>query len=71
MFHDEDAEIFINGKPAATLTGFNSSHEMFPLSPDAVKLLKPGKNTLAIHCHQTSGGQAIDCGIVEPLEARK
>ncbi|MCX6879867.1 MAG: hypothetical protein NTW21_39595 [Verrucomicrobia bacterium] len=69
VFHDEDAEIHLNGKLAATLTGFNSSHEPFPLSAEAVKLLKPGKNTLAIHCRQTSGGQNIDCGIVEPLDA--
>jgi hypothetical protein len=71
VFHDEDAAIYINGKLAATATGFNSSHEAIPMTDEAVKLLKPGKNTLAIHCHQTSGGQGIDCGIVEPVEAKK
>ena len=71
VLHDEDAEIYINGKLAAKITGYNSSHEAFPMSDDAMKLLKPGKNILAIHCHQTSGAQAIDCGIVEPVEAKK
>lgn len=65
IFHDEDAEIHINGKPAATLTGFNTSYEEFPLTDASAKLLKPGRNVMAIHCHQTSGGQNIDCGILE------
>ena len=71
VFHDEDAEIYINGKLAATLKGYNSSYEEVPLSDESVKLLQPGKNTMAIHCHQTSGAQNIDCGIVEPLETTK
>ena len=70
-FHDEDASIYLNGQLATTLAGFNTSYEVFPLSKEAIKLLKPGKNTLAIHCHQTVGGQNIDCGILEPVEAKK
>jgi len=71
VFHDEDAEIYLNGKEAAKLTGFNTSYDQFPLGPDAVKLLNPGKNSIAIHCKQTTGGQNIDCGIVELPEAKK
>lgn len=70
IFHDEDAEVYINGKLAARLTGYNTSYESVPLSPEAAKLLKPGKNTFAIYCKQTSGGQAIDCGIVEPVDQK-
>ena len=71
VFHDEDADIYINGKPAATLKGYNTGYESFPMTDEAIKLLKPGKNTLAIHCRQTAGGQNIDCGILELVEVKK
>ena len=65
MHHDEDAEIYINGVRAATATGYTSDYDPLPLNAAGRAALKPGPNLIAIHCHQTSGGQYIDAGFVQ------
>ncbi|EEF63182.1 glutaminase family protein [Pedosphaera parvula] len=72
VYHDEDVEIYVNGVLAAREQGFNTGYEPFEIIPQALSLLKPGaKITLAAHCHQTTGGQNIDIGIVSVMEADK
>ncbi len=65
IHHDENAEVFINGKLAMKLDGFTTKYEVIPLDSDQTKLLKQGSNLLAVRCTQTSGGQFIDAHIVD------
>jgi hypothetical protein len=68
IHHDEDAEVYINGEPVTKLEGFTTNYVQPVISKKAKDALKVGSNCLAVHCHQTSGGQYIDVGIVEVIE---
>jgi len=65
IHHDEDAEVFINGKPVATLKGFTTKYEVIPIPVDIRSALQVGNNLLAVHCSQTTGGQFIDVHVVD------
>ena len=65
IYHDEDAEVFIDGVNAARVQGYDTDYATLPIEKPAA--LKPGKHLFAVHCHQTTGGQAIDVGIVDAI----
>jgi hypothetical protein len=70
VHHDEDAEIYVNGVLAAKLAGYTTDYEETSLAEPARAALVAGKNLLAVHCHQTGGGQYIDVGLVRIARPR-
>lgn len=66
LYHDEDVEVYLNGVLAANEAGYITVYDVAKINPEAMATLKPGVNVMAVHCHQTGGGQFIDVGIVIP-----
>ena len=71
IHHDEDAEVYFNGVRLAEFKGFTTEYAESPVTGDAKAALKPGKGVLAVHCHQTQGGQVIDVGLVDVIPGKK
>ena len=70
VYHDEDLELYINGVAAGSESGFTTSYVPIEIRPAAAALLKPGARiTLAVHCHQTVGGQGVDVGLARVVES--
>ncbi|WP_367873695.1 sugar-binding domain-containing protein [Luteolibacter sp. Populi] len=62
IFHDEDATVILNGTEIAKLSGHTTGYALLEID---AKVLKTGKNVLAIEVKQTKGGQFIDAGILD------
>jgi hypothetical protein len=60
--HDEDMDVYLNGTLVLSRSGYIADYEVHQLSGEQSKCLRTGKNVLAVHCHQTAGGQYIDVG---------
>ena len=57
LHHDEDVQVYLNGKLILERKGHVSKYETHDISKEASDALQTGKNVIAIHCQQTSGGQ--------------
>jgi hypothetical protein len=65
VFHDEDVEIYLNGVLAGSGAGYTTDYTLLPMTSTGQSAILPNaSNVLAVHCHQTGGGQYIDVGIV-------
>jgi len=65
VYHDEDVEVYVNGILASQEAGYTSSYDTLEISAAAKAVLKPGARiVLTVHCHQTTGGQGVDVGLV-------
>ena len=67
LYHDDDAEVFLNGQRIARQPGANGDYEMIVLREEMKSKLKVGENLLAIHCKNTGGGTWIDAGLSEEI----
>jgi hypothetical protein len=56
---------FYEKMPAIRAAGFTSGFDVFLFTLEGHAAIQPGKNLIAIHCHQTTGGQYVDLGFVE------
>ena len=65
LFHDEDVQVYLNGVLAYSATGYITSYQTANINSAALAVLTAGATiTLAVHCHQTVGGQGVDVGLV-------
>jgi hypothetical protein len=66
VFHDEDVEVYVNGVLVLQLAGFVTDYDDYAIPPEVKRLLHAGNNTISVHCHQTTGGQGVDVGLMVP-----
>ncbi len=64
VHHDEDCEIYVNGRLLWREGGYLTRYKTVRLTPEQIALFREGENTIAIHCRQTVGGQFIDVGLI-------
>jgi len=61
--HDDNIEVFLNGKKVYTKEGWTSSFQYIALSNSDKSTLKTGNNVIAIHLLNTAGGRFLDFGL--------
>lgn len=65
--HDDDIEVFLNGKKVYEKTGWTNNFQYVPINKAD---LKAGENLIAIHLANTAGGRFLDFGLVDKLKEK-
>ncbi len=69
LWHDDDAEVYLNGVLLARQAGANGQYEHFAVPAAARAALHQGPNVLAMHCANPQGGAHLDAGLYEEIQA--
>jgi tetratricopeptide (TPR) repeat protein len=59
----QDAEVFINGVSAGPAIDWSDSMRVIPISRAGQAALRPGRNSIALHCLDVDGGTTVGLGI--------
>ena len=65
--YDDNVDVYLNGKKIYSSKGVIGKYEHFPVE-DFERILKPGRNVLAIHCENTGGDSFLDAGLETEIE---
>jgi hypothetical protein len=68
LHHDDEVEVYLNGSLVFESGGNLVAYKRVVLPVEAAQALTPGNNLIAVHCHQTTGGQSIDVGLLSAPE---
>lgn len=64
IFFDEDTEVYVNGQKIWSHGGYTTGYQVYDVTETLKKAIVAGQNTLAVHTHQTDGGQFIDLALL-------
>ncbi len=67
MWHDDAAEVYLNGVLLTRQPRWNTDYEYFDLPEAARQTLRAGENVLAMHANSPMGGEYLDAGLYEDL----
>lgn len=62
--YDNETEVYLNGSLIWSAEGWNDRYDGFSVTEKVRKTIKPGRNVIAVHCHQDEGGQFIDVALL-------
>ncbi|GAA4323001.1 DUF4965 domain-containing protein [Mucilaginibacter gynuensis] len=62
MNHDDNIEVYLNGKKVYEKTGWTNTFQYFPINKSEIKA---GQNVIAIHLANSAGGRYLDFGLVD------